>query len=58
MPIPVSDLRMALIEMAHRHVLAGGASTDELTGLSPAVGDLFVHATAYRDGTSLGGAHR
>jgi hypothetical protein len=58
MPISVSDLRTALVEMAHRHVLAGGASTDKLTGLPPAVGDLFVYATAYRDGTSLGGAHR
>lgn len=58
MPIPVSDLRTALIDMAQRHVLAGGASTDKLTGLSPAVGDLFLYATAYRDGTSLGGAPR
>ena len=58
MPISVTEMRAALIELAHRHVLAGGASTDRLTGLSPAVGDLFIYATAYRDGTALGGAPR
>lgn len=56
MPISVTEMRAALIKLAHRHVLAGGASTDRLTGLPPAVGDLFVYATAYRDGSLLGGA--
>lgn len=58
MPISVTKMRAALIDLAHLHVMAGGASTNRLTGLPPAVGDLFVYATAYRDSTLLERAPR
>jgi len=50
MPVAIASMRAAIVEVARRHV-AGGASADLMTGLSPAEGDSFIYATAYRGGT-------
>jgi hypothetical protein len=50
MPVAVASMRAALVEVARRYV-ARSASADLMTGLSPAEGDSFVYATAYRNGT-------